>query len=159
MAFAYTIRRVVMSAALTQQSTLTEHLDIASLTAEVAQALRATLFSSRLSVAPRRVNELAGQMAQQFFAFYDSRDQAAALDYGKALAREGIGARSALEMTEAVRRTARQRSNPLVELPEIAGAFCNALLEGFMDAQAQILLEVQERTHRAYLAALEQSER
>jgi hypothetical protein len=148
-----------MSDALAQQSTHTDYLDSAGLIAEIARALRATLFSSRLNVAPRRVNELAGQMAQQFFAFYDSRDQGAALDYGKALAREGIGARSALEMTEAVRRTARQQSNALVELPEIAGAFCNALLEGFMDAQAQILLEVQERTHRAYLAALEQSER
>lgn len=148
-----------MSDAPAEPITLAEHLDIASLTAEIARALRATLFSSRLSVAPRRVNELASQMAQQFFAFYESRDQAAALEQGKALAREGIGARSALEMTEAVRRTAREKANPLVELPDIAGAFCNALLEGFMDAQAQILLEVQERTHRAYLAALQQSER
>ena len=144
-----------MSDVIEQPNTLAEHLDFAGLATEVARALRATLFSSRLNVAPRRVNELASQMAQQFFAFYDSRDQAAALEYGKTLAREGIGARSALEMTEAVRRTARQRSNPLVELPEIAGAFCNALLEGYMDAQAKILLEVQERTHRAYLAALQ----
>jgi hypothetical protein len=138
-----------------QPTPLAQHLDEASLTAEIAKALRATLFTSRLSVAPRRVNELAGQMAQQFFAFYDGRDQAAALGYGSALAREGIGARSALEMTEAVRRVARQQSNPLTELPDVTGAFCNALLEGFMDAQAQILLEVQERTHRAYLAALQ----
>jgi hypothetical protein len=140
-----------------QPSTLAQHLSEASLTAEIAKALRATLFSSRLSVAPRRVNELAGQMAQQFIAFYDGRDQAAALAYGSALAREGIGARSALEMTEAVRRVARQQSNPLTELPDVTGAFCNALLEGFMESQAQMLLEVQERTHRAYLAALQHS--
>jgi hypothetical protein len=146
-----------MSNASAETNTLAEHLDIAGLTAEIARALRATLFSSRLSVAPRRVNDLAGQMAQQFFTFHESRDQAAALEHGKALAREGIGGRSALEMTEAVRRVARQQSNPLIDLPDIAGAFCNALLEGFMDAQAQILLEVQERTHRAYLAALQQS--
>jgi hypothetical protein len=137
--------------------TLAQHCSEASLTAEIAKALRATLFSSRLSVAPRRVNELAGQMAQQFFAFFESRDQAAAQGYGSALAREGIGTRSALEMTEAVRRVARQQSNPLTELPDVAGVFCNALLEGFMDAQAQMLLEVQERTHRAYLAALHNS--
>jgi hypothetical protein len=137
--------------------TLAQHCSEASLTAEIAKALRATLFSSRLSVAPRRVNELAGQMAQQFFAFFESKDQAAAQGYGGALAREGIGTRSALEMTEAVRRVARQQSNPLTELPDVAGVFCNALLEGFMDAQAQMLLEVQERTHRAYLAALHNS--
>jgi hypothetical protein len=140
-----------------QPTSLAQHLDTASLTAEITKALRATLFTSRLSVAPRRVNELASQMAQQFFAFYDGRDQAAALSYGSALAREGVGARSALEMTEAVRRVARQQSNPLTELPDLAGAFCNALLEGFMDGQAQMLLEVQERTHRAYLAALQHS--
>jgi hypothetical protein len=58
-------------------------------------------------------------------------------------------------MTEAVRRVARQQSNPLTELPDVGGAFCNALLEGFMEGQAQMLLEVQERTHRAYLAALQ----
>jgi hypothetical protein len=146
-----------MSEESTQSTTLVQHLDAANLAGEIAKALRATLFTSRLSVAPRRVNELANQMAQQFFAFFESKDQAAALDYGKALAREGLGARSALEMTEAVRRVARQQSNPLTELPDIAGAFCNALLEGFMDAQAQMLLEVQERTHRAYLAALQHS--
>ena len=138
-----------------QPSALAQHLSEASLATEIAKALRATLFTSRLSVAPRRVNELAGQMAQQFFAFYDSRDQVAALAYGSTLAREGIGARSALEMTEATRRVARQQSNPLTELPDVTGAFCNALLEGFMESQAQMLLEVQERTHRAYLAALQ----
>ena len=146
-----------MSEESTQSTTLEQHLDAATLAGEIAKALRATLFTSRLSVAPRRVNELASQMAQQFFAFFESTDQAAALDYGKALAREGLGARSALEMTEAVRRTARQKSNPLVALPEIAGLFCNALLEGFMDEQARMLLEVQERTHRAYLVALQHS--
>ena len=146
-----------MSEESTQSTTLAQHLDAANLAGEIAKALRATLFTSRLSVAPRRVNELASQMVQQFFAFFESKDQAAALDYGKALAREGLGARSALEMTEALRRAARQQSNPLAELPEVAGTFCNALLEGFMDAQAQMLLEVQERTHRAYLAALQHS--
>ncbi len=140
-----------------QPTDLAQHLEMASLAAEIAKALRATLFTSRLNIAPRRVNELAGQMAQQFFSFYDNRDQAAALGYGKSLAREGLGARSALEMTEAVRRVARVQSNPLTELPDVAGAFCIALLEGFIGEQAQILLEVQERTHRAYLAALERS--
>ena len=140
-----------------QPTPLAPHLNEASLTAEIAKALRATLFSSRLSVSPRRVNELAGQMAQQFSAFYDNKDRAAAQGYGSALAREGIGARSALEMTEAVRRVARQQSNPLTELPDVTGAFCNALLEGFMESQAQMVLEVQERTHRAYLAALQPS--
>jgi len=140
---------------ISQPTTLTQPLDQASLAADIAKALRSTVFSSRLSVAPRRINELAGQMAQQFFAFVEHREQTAALDYGKGLAREGIGTRSALEMTEAVRRAVRRQFDPLAELPEVAGAFCNALLEGFMDGQAQMLLEVQERTHRAYLAALQ----
>ena len=140
---------------ISQPTTLTQQLNEASLAAAIAKALRSTLFSSRLSVAPRRINELAGQMAQQFLAFIEHNDQAAALDYGKALAREGIGTPSALEMTEAVRRAVRRQFDPLVELPEVAGAFCNALLEGFMEGQAQMLLEVQERTHRAYLAALQ----
>ena len=143
-----------MSNSSTQPTVLAQHLDQASLADEIAKALSATLFSSRLSVVPRRVNELASQMAQQFFGFFCSRDLAATLDYGRTLAQEGVGARSALEMTEAVRRVARQQSNPLAQLPDVAGAFCNALLEGFMEGQAQILLEVQERTHRAYVAAL-----
>lgn len=147
-----------MSGKSPQPPTLAQHLDTASYVTEIASALRSTVFSSGLSVAPRRVNALAGQMAQQFFAFFDSRDVAAASDYGNALAREGIGARSALAMTEAVRRGARQQSNPLTDLPDVAGAFCNALLEGFMAGQAQMLLEVQERTHRAYLAALQRGE-
>ncbi len=146
-----------MSEESSQPIVIAQHIEAVGLTAAIAKALRATLFTSRLSVAPRRVNELAGQMAQQFFAFIERSDQAAALDYGKALAREGVGTRSALEMTEAVRRAARWQPDPLAELPEVAGAFCNALLEGFMDGQAQMLLEVQERTHRAYLAALQHS--
>ncbi|MBE2233919.1 MAG: hypothetical protein IAE85_10530 [Anaerolinea sp.] len=136
-----------------QPAPLAQHLDQAVVTAEIAKALRATLFSSTLSVAPRQVNELASQLAQHFYAFYDSRDQAAAMRQGAELARAGVGSRSALAMTEAVRRSARLHANPLAELPDLAGAFCNALLEGFMEARGQMLLEVQERTHRAYLAA------
>ena len=130
-------------------------LDQARLTGDVAQALRATVFSSGLSIAPRQVNDLAGQLAQRFIAYLASPDDAGAHQYGKTLAADGLGPRSALFATEAARRFVRVHAGQSAEMAEATAGFCNALLEGFIEGRSERQLQDQERVHRAYLAALE----
>lgn len=121
----------------------------AELGTQIGQALRATVFSSGLNIAPRRVNEYAGQMAEHFASFAQNDDAAHAATFGETLATEGMSIRSVLAMTEAVRVT------NAGDLARLAGSFSNALIEGFVNRHAALLLQQQEQTHRAFLAALE----
>lgn len=122
--------------------------DKAELGTQIGQALRATVFSSGLNIAPRRINQYAGQMADNFVVFSETRDATQALAYGEALASEGMSIRSVLAMTEAVRTVQTH------DLARLAGSFSNALIEGFVNRHAEALLQQQEQTHRAFLAAL-----
>ena len=133
---------------------LASHIDFALLSAALMQALRTTVFSSGLSVSPKRVNQIGSEMGAAFFGFYPHKDANQALALGRRFANEGLGPRSVLSMTEALRRTCREHANPLTDLIDAAGEFSNSLLEGYMAGREEILLDVQERTHRAYLAAL-----
>lgn len=131
-------------------------LDDLRLTGEVAQALRATVFSSGLSIAPRQINDLASQFVQRLLAYLASPDDAATCQYGKKLAADGLGPRSALFATEAARRFVRIHAIHSAEMTESTAAFCNALLEGFIDGRSERQLQAQEHVHQAYLAALEE---
>lgn len=130
------------------------HLDSALLGATMAQALRNTLFSSGLSVSPRRVDQIGSEIASAFFSFYPEKDTNLVSVLGNRLSREGLGPRSILSMTESLRKVCREHANTLVELMDVAGEFSNALLEGYMAGREETLLEIQERTYRAHLAAL-----
>ena len=133
---------------------LASYLDPALLNATLAESLRVTIFSSGLSVSPRRVNQVSSEMGTAFCGFYPDRDANLVSALGRRLANEGLGPRSVLSMTEALRRACREHANPLTDLIDVAGEFSNSLLEGYMAGREEILLDVQERTHRAYLAAL-----
>lgn len=128
-------------------------IDSQALARELQQALRSTLFSSSRGLTPRRANLLGEQMAQSLSAFCDTPDEAAAQAYGRALAQEGLGTRSLLAMTEALRRSAAQASNPSPHLADAAVAYVNTLLEGYIAGREELVLREQERTLQAFLRA------
>ena len=69
---------------------------------------------------------------------------------GQKLAQEGLGHRSIVMMTEALRQFCRENVNP----GEVAaGGYANVLLEGYMVGRERTLLKEQERTREAYLRA------
>jgi hypothetical protein len=133
---------------------LCTHPNEADLATELGQALRQTLFSSGLRIAPRRVDQIGQEVAAAFLRFLETEDEEAAHAYGEHLAAEGLGHRSILTMTEVLRWTCRESNNPAA-LPVVAGRYINALLEGYMAGREASLLEEQARTVRALQRARE----
>ncbi|MEA3337621.1 MAG: hypothetical protein U9R25_17125 [Chloroflexota bacterium] len=132
-----------------------EHVDIGVLELELQHALRDTLFSSGLMISPARVRQISAEMATSFFSFFDGRQDVETRNIGAQLANDGLGSASLLAMTEALRRTCREKSNPLSDLPNTAGQYCNAVTEGYIEAREENLLKEQERTYQAFLRAKE----
>lgn len=125
----------------------------------LSQALRQTLFSGGLRISPHRVDQVSQEVADAFFKFLETEDEGTARVYGRHLAAEGMGHRSILTMTEALRRVCRESANPVAALPSVAGRYVNALLEGYMAGREASLLREQERTLRAFQRAREQQDR
>ena len=129
----------------------------AAITASLSQALRETTFSNRRLIAPRRLDEIGRGEAATFLQFVVTGDEKVVHDRGQQLAREGLGHRSVLTMTEALRRTCRENGNG-ADLPSVAGLYVNSLLEGYMTRREAYLLQEQARTQHAYLRAREQQQ-
>jgi hypothetical protein len=118
----------------------------------MCRALRQTAFFNGKLIAPRRLNEMGQAETAACLDFLETADEAVARERGCQLALQGLGHRSILMMTEALRRACRER----VDLDEEAtGRYIIALLEGYMAGREQDLLQVQERTRDAFLRARE----
>lgn len=138
---------------------LERHLNQALLEGEIQQALRKTVFSSGLSVSPRQTGRLARELVQTFFEYCAIEDNESVRSQGERLAVDGLGVSSALAVVEVLSRVCRRHSNPLEELPDVAGRYVTNLLEGYIGAREQVLLQEQERTFRALLRAQGQTGR
>lgn len=125
-----------------------------SLVAGLQTSLRETVFSSGLSISPRRINQIGQTIANGFVSFCEESNPADSHALGRVLALEGLGPRSVLVTMESLRRVYLASAIGASDVSELAGAFVNSLLEGYMLGREEQLLEIQERTHRAHLAAL-----
>lgn len=122
-------------------------------------ALRLTIFNNALQVSPRQTNQIAQRFVDQFYKFLISKDHEECAALGQDLAEKGLGPKSVLAMTELLRNTCLRDLNTITELSYVAGDFCNSLLEGFILGREAALLDVQERTHRAFILAQEHQKR
>lgn len=112
-----------------------------------------------MQVSPRHANQIGNRFCDRYYAYWDDRQLEGCVAFGSELAAEGLGPKSVLAMTEALRTICWENSIVLEELPHVTGEFCNSLLEGFILGREAQLLEVQERTHQAFLVALERNQR
>lgn len=115
-----------------------------TLARQLQASLRATIFESRLAVTPRRLAQLADEVAADFIGYAACRDGAMARARGRRLAGEGLGHSAALALVEALHMAA--------ETPEqrqATVAYCTPLLCGYMEAREEQLLREQERTRIA----------
>lgn len=130
------------------------HLDESTLTAELQTALRETVFSSGLTISPKRLNGIAKDLARSFYVYVADNNYPAVVQFGQSLAVDGLAPRSVVSVTDKLRVSTANASDSM-EMPSgIATDFCAALLIGFMEGREQIILREAERTHRAYLAAM-----
>lgn len=134
----------------------------AAITSDLHQALRATALSNRLLIAPRRLEEIAQEEVEALLHFLETGDAEETRQRGARRALEGLGERSALAMTEALRRAcwmANLDREMLRVALEFSGRYVNAFLEGYMSGREEDILKVQERTRHAFQRVLEKQAR
>jgi len=134
----------------------------AALASDLHQALRATDMSNRLLISPRRLEEIAQEEVEAFLHFLETGDEKETCQRGVRRASEGLGERSALAMTEALRRAcwmANLDREALGVALEASGRYVNAFLEGYMSGREEEILKEQERTRHAFQRVLEKQTR
>jgi len=133
-----------------------------AITSELHQALRAMDMSNRLLISPRRLEEIAQEEVETFLHFLETGDEEETRQRGARRASEGLGERSALAMTEALRRAcwmANLDREALRVALEASGRYVNAFLEGYMSGREEEILKEQERTRHAFQRVLEKQPR
>ncbi len=134
---------------MTTQDSRPLDLNEASLVAELEQALQTTLFSCSGRITPRRVKQIAQEMAEGFLRFAQQEDPAAARAYGQQLAQEGLGHRAILALSEAARRVCGDGAKPSERLMPMSGRYVATLLEGYMAEREAFVLQEQQLTVQA----------
>jgi uncharacterized membrane protein YccC len=134
----------------------------AAIVSDLHQALRATDMSNRLLISPRRLEEIAQEEVEAFLDFLDTGDEEETRQRGARRASEGLGERSTLAMTEALRRAcwmANLDREALRVALEASGRYVNAFLEGYISGREEEILKEQERTRHAFQQVLEKQAR
>jgi hypothetical protein len=125
-------------------------VDQERLESELKRALQATIFHSNLRIAPRRVHQIALEIAQMFRQFLEERANAeTTYAYGQHLAGEGVGHRTILALIEVLHRVSWGQADIVgADLP--ASVQCSSqLLAGYMLGREAYLLQEQDRTRQA----------
>jgi hypothetical protein len=122
-----------------------EHLEI-----ELRRALQSTIFNSNLRISPRRMNQIAQDIAKTFGRFLEEQTSAeATYAYGQHLAGEGVGHRTILALVEVLHCASwRQADSQGTDLP-VSVRCSSQLLAGYMVGRETYLLQEQERTRLA----------
>lgn len=130
-------------------SNTTTRIDVAHLINGTRQALHATIFTSTLRVSPRRVNQIAQEVAATFEQFLKEEDSVVVRLHGQRLAQEGFSHQTVLALVHALHQACWASDDPAVKLIPVSGQYMTPLLEGYMAAREAHLLQEQERTRQA----------
>ena len=125
-------------------------LDQGRLENELKRALQSTIFHSNLRISPRRVHQIALDIARMFGRFLEEQASAETIHaYGEHLAGEGVGHRTILALVEVLHRASwKQADGRDIDLP-VSVQCSSQLLAGYMVGREAYLLQVQERTRLA----------
>jgi hypothetical protein len=125
-------------------------LDQGRLENELKCALQSTIFNSNLRISPRRVNQIALDIARMFGRFLEEQASAETIHaYGEHLAAEGVGHRTILALVEVLHRASWERADGRdIDLP-VSVQCSSRLLAGYMVGREAYLLQEQERTRLA----------
>jgi hypothetical protein len=120
------------------------------LVAALQQALQATIFHSRLRIAPRRMHQIAQQVATAFYEFLEQQeDGESAYAFGQRLAHEGIGHHTILALIDVLHHTCWKSAHDAGGSLPASVRYGNPLLAGYMAGREAYLLQEQERARVA----------
>ena len=138
---------IISASNYTQSTRMIDHEHLAL---ELKQALRATMFSSTLRVAPRHLQQLADQLATLIaHALEHDLDTTILYNHGAQLVADGLSHRAILGMTLAINRFCWNHNDPDVQQAAVNGSLVQPILEGYMHAREAHLLREQELTRKA----------
>ncbi len=114
------------------------------------QALREIMFANRPELRPVMLRQVAKEVFEWLVEYCNQPNHATALEHGKRLSSLGLGDQSVLRLGQITRQffqvfPTEQRLSAL----EISEEYHSDLLQGFMSAQRQLILEEQERIRSA----------
>lgn len=131
--------------------------DKAFLAEKLLQAMRETIYSNRMQVAPRRIKELAQTEIASIVNFMETSESQIVNEHGMMLAREGLGQKSIVSMTSALRlgiwEIIKWQSG-LMETVNRSEDYTKALLNGYMSAYEEEQRREQQRTHEAFVRSI-----
>ena len=122
-------------------------------------SMRETAFANRMLLAPRRLQEIALHEADAFVGYLETLDVEIVRERGKRLALEGLGHRSILALTTALRRVflqvAELDSQSWSIFLTTVDSYNMALMEGYMAGCEEDVRRETERTRQAYERSVE----
>jgi hypothetical protein len=131
-----------------------EKLDKSVLVADLKKSLQENIFSGRLRMTPRRVGQLAEEIANSVLQFQEREQETDVYQVGERLAEE-VGHRAMLALTETLRRVCCEGRHTDAEGWTRVSRYVFSLLEGYMAGREAYLLAEQERARAALERARE----
>ena len=136
----------------------------AELAEQLSELFLGYAFENRFNLHPRRISELGGEEANNFFEFVASRDVAKVVSAGGNRMEEGLGQSTLAALAVYLRRFCRERlgvkgSELLDEGLDLVDEYMSSLMEGYNVALEAQILEDQEQMRRALSGALESQRR
>jgi hypothetical protein len=125
-------------------------LDQELLEIELKRALQSTIFNSSLRISPRRMNQIAQDIAKMFGRFLEEQASAeTTYAYGQHLAGEGVGHRTILALVEVLHCASWGQADSRDASLPVSVRCSSQLLAGYMVGRETYLLQEQERTRLA----------
>jgi PAS domain S-box-containing protein len=124
----------------------------------LSSALRATALDNRYPLHPRRLEQLGGEIADDFLGFLSAQDGRSSSAAGRNLAQIGLGEKTLLALTSCLRRFSRAAmgTDPSAAAAlDLVESFTSGLVEGFIRVREEQILSDQEQLRRALSHALE----
>lgn len=120
-------------------------LDTTVVAQRLLTALRSTLFGSRLTITPRRISQIASEIAADFCHYTSGTGNAdATRTFGRRLANDGLGHSAVLALVSALHEVAWQHHQSEATAAPISVSYNGALLAGYMEERETYLLKEQE---------------
>jgi len=125
------------------------------------ESLLSTLFTSRVTLRPAHLRQIAQEEAAGFFAFLQDGTLAPVRERGARRVQDGLGEQAVLDLGTALRLfcSSHLEGDRILDGLRVADRYMGAFLEGYMEAREALVLKEQEEIRSAFQRALTDASR
>ncbi len=120
-------------------------------------SLRESMYTNRMRVAPRRIEQVAREEVTSFIRYVEAENTDVIRSRGIQLAEEGLGQRAVVNMTSALRigcLNSAGQTDDLTRIVDVVESYTRALMDGYCAGYEEALRREQQRTHDAYVRSV-----